>query len=277
MYSLLAAFCLTLSPIAATAQATAAPERALVLVYHGIGPHKPYWITPEQLEADFLYLQRNGYHPVRLSALSDYALRGAHLPTMPVLVTFDDGVESVYRYALPLTRRYRIPAVAFIVGSRIGAPGHLSAAQLREMRRTGLWEVGAHTYDLHRYVRGSHGYLPQLVNPQDGLRSHEAAIRRDIALEAAAFRRAGLPTPLAFAFPYGRHDATSLALLHDAYPILFDSRPALALPGRFLVPRVDATSGPLPRVLRTYARDLTRGGAPYAGSPGPGRRRTLAR
>jgi peptidoglycan/xylan/chitin deacetylase (PgdA/CDA1 family) len=42
---------------------------------------------------------------------------GKGLPARPVLVSFDDGYASVYEYAVPLCRKYRVPAVFFINGS----------------------------------------------------------------------------------------------------------------------------------------------------------------
>ncbi len=264
---------LLLALLIAGPAAAAPPQRAVVLVYHGIGPEKPYWVTPERLEADILYLLRAGYHPVSLPEIERFALRGGNLPPRAVLLTFDDGVQSVYRYAFPLTERYRVPAAAFIVGSRIGKPGHLSAAELREMQASGLWSIGAHTYAMHRYVEGLRGYRAQLSNPPRGSTAEKRAkaIRADIAREAAAFSGAGLPAPEAFAFPFGQHDAASVALLHDAYPLLFDSRPALARPGSYLLPRVDATAAPLPRILEAYVSPVTRAAGRFAGSPAPKR------
>jgi biofilm PGA synthesis lipoprotein PgaB len=259
--------------------AAAPPQEAMVLVYHGIGPERPYWVTPERLEADILYLLRGGYHPVNLQQFERYALQGAPLPPRAVLITFDDGVESLYRYALPLTRRYRVPAVAFVVGRRIGRPGHLSAMELREMHSSGLWSLESHSFDLHRFVVGERGYRAQLANRADGTSEAEHAvfIQKDIAQEAAAFRRAGLPAPTAFAFPFGQHDALSVAVLHDAYPLLFDSRPALTRPGVCPLPRIDATAAPLPRILATYATRATRGATPSAGSRVPKRPAPSAR
>ncbi|MDA8346221.1 MAG: polysaccharide deacetylase family protein [Thermaerobacter sp.] len=249
---LLIVFAVLFAPGAAAA--CAAPQRALVLVYHGLGPHRPYWVEPERFEADILYLLRRGYHTVSLRQIEGYALHGDRLPEKPVLLTFDDGVESVYRYALPITERYKVPSVLFMIGSRIGRPGHLSAAQLREMQRSGLWSIEAHTYDMHRYVRGVRGYAAQMVNPRplEAPADRAEAIRQDTASEAKAFCRAGIPQPTAFAFPFGKHDGPAIALLHAAYPVLFDSRPALARPREFLLPRLDATAAPLPKLLEAY-------------------------
>lgn len=231
------------------------PPRALVLVYHGIGPRRPYWIPPERFEADIVYLQSHGYHPVGLAEFRRSALHGAPLPDRPVLITFDDGVTSVRRFALPITVRHRVPAVLFMIGRRIGRPGHLSAMDLGALERSGLWSVAAHTHDMHRYVQGVRGFRAELATPRPGEppESRAARIRRDAQLEFERFRAAGLPEPTAFAFPYGQHDAASVAVLRSIYPLLFDSRPAIATPGDSPIPRLDATSAPLPILLRRYA------------------------
>lgn len=49
------------------------------------------------------------------------ALRGAPLPPNPVMVTFDDGYRSNHDVALPILRRYDIPAVFFVATEYISS------------------------------------------------------------------------------------------------------------------------------------------------------------
>lgn len=42
------------------------------------------------------WLSAHGYHPVSLSQLITASQGGAPLPPKPVLLTFDDGLRSVY-------------------------------------------------------------------------------------------------------------------------------------------------------------------------------------
>ena len=37
----------------------------------------------------------------------------------PVLITFDDGYESLYNYALPVSIKHRIPMTVFIITKKL--------------------------------------------------------------------------------------------------------------------------------------------------------------
>ena len=62
-----------------------------------------YVISPDQFEADLQYIQKCGYTTVSAAELIDWAENGADLPEKPILITFDDGFESVYQYCLLYT------------------------------------------------------------------------------------------------------------------------------------------------------------------------------
>lgn len=93
-----------------------------VLCYHGVrggpsrGPKSPLdglHVTVEELEAQCCVI-RALCTPI---SLADWRLscRGeAQLPERSVLLTFDDGYRSFLTRALPILRRYRIPAVTFV-------------------------------------------------------------------------------------------------------------------------------------------------------------------
>ena len=226
----------------------------IVLIYHGIGPARRFWVTPQELAGDLKFLRDHGYHFVTLQAFAAYEETGAALPPRAVLLTFDDGVESVYRYALPLTRRLRVPAVAFVIGRRIGLPGYMTPGQVKRLWQSGLWAIGAHTYDMHSYRHGQLGYAADLVNPVQGETPAAFAqeIARDVQAEADTFRAIGLPQPVAFAFPFGIYGPEAVAVLHETYPLLFDSTPELAAPHQVVIGRVDATGDPLGVILSRY-------------------------
>ncbi len=226
----------------------------IVLVYHGIGPKKPFWVTPQQLAGDLKYLRDHAYHFVTLQAFAAYEETAAPLPPRAVLLTFDDGVSSVYQYALPLTRSLHIPAVAFIIGRRLGLPGYMTPGQVRRLWQSGLWSIEAHTYDMHSYRQGQTGYAADLVNPLPGQTPAAFAqeIELDVQAEANTFRAIGLPQPTAFAFPFGIYGPEAVAVLHQTYPLLFDSTPELAAPHMVVIGRVDATSDPLGVILSRY-------------------------
>lgn len=203
-----------------------------VLVYHAFGSPAAYTISPRTFADQLLYLQRHRYTVLSQKQFIGF-LAGTYRPRGPsVLLTFDDGPESFYRIAYPLLVRFHDHAVAFLIGSRIGEKGTVSAAQVRAMARSGLVAFGAHTYRLHSFVHGR----PALSDAQP------QAVMADERLEDAVFRRLGLAPPQLFAYPFGYHTRVLDRLLLRRYRALFTSQEALAQSGMRVIPRVNVGS-----------------------------------
>ncbi len=90
--------------------------------------------------------------------------RGKKSGEKPILITFDDGFESVYLYAYPVLERYDLKATIFCLGGFFGKQSswdvfcgkrHLTKEQIRCLSEKG-YEIGSHTC--------SHAYLPYLDN-----------------------------------------------------------------------------------------------------------------
>ena len=59
-------------------------------------------------------------------------------------ITFDDGDESVFTYAIPILQKYGAPATFFVDTGRLGDPDVLSRENLQEMVSLGF-EIGSHS------------------------------------------------------------------------------------------------------------------------------------
>jgi hypothetical protein len=92
-----------------------------IVMYHQLTADKSkagkYVLTLEQFEKDLIYLKENGYVSVTLNQLFDFANGISDLPEKPFMITFDDGCETIYSYALPLLEKYGFNAVCFVIGS----------------------------------------------------------------------------------------------------------------------------------------------------------------
>jgi peptidoglycan/xylan/chitin deacetylase (PgdA/CDA1 family) len=82
---------------------------------------------------------------IRLAQLPEFLAGREPLPQRSVVVTIDDGYESVHRYAAPLLRSHGFAATLFVYTDFIGAGNALSWAQLQELSRGGLIDVQAHS------------------------------------------------------------------------------------------------------------------------------------
>ena len=90
-------------------------------------------------------LRRAGYHAITLRQAFDAWQHGGPLPRKPVVVSFDDGYLSQYRYARPVLRRLGWPGVLNLELRNLGKGG-LSEHQVRVAagRRLGAGLAHAH-------------------------------------------------------------------------------------------------------------------------------------
>ncbi|MHC9085825.1 poly-beta-1,6-N-acetyl-D-glucosamine N-deacetylase PgaB [Luteimonas sp. RIT-PG2_3] len=151
-----------------------ASDDLLVLSYHDIrddvaanGDPDLYATGTQNFIAHLDWLRGHGYTPVSLSQVEDAAAGRMPLPAKPVLLTFDDGLRSVYTHAFPVLRAYNYPAVVAVVTDWVDLPasrsvdyGHrkfgrddfVTWPQLREMRASGLIDIASHSHDLHQGI-----------------------------------------------------------------------------------------------------------------------------
>lgn len=121
-----------------------------ILVYHNLNPTIPgsMTITPQKFEANLTLLKNNGFTVIPLKEAVDY-LQGqpVTLPAKPVVITVDDGWESVYTYMYPIIKKFNIPVTLFIYPESISSGKHyLTWEQLKELKNTGLFDIESHTY-----------------------------------------------------------------------------------------------------------------------------------
>jgi peptidoglycan/xylan/chitin deacetylase (PgdA/CDA1 family) len=138
-------------------------KRAIVLCYHSIHPKKSFSsVTPELFNCHLAWLSRH----CDLVDFSDIQ-RETRSDRPRVAITFDDGYEDNFHFALPLLRQWQAPATFFLTAGYIDrdikvlekfsrercVPVEdvmpLSWAQARCMHRCGF-NIGAHTYSHRR-------------------------------------------------------------------------------------------------------------------------------
>ena len=151
---------LTVLTLSAAYPAPADPKKAAavpvqgvnvpILLYHRFGPvvADGMTITTPVFESHLKYLRENGYTVIPLRRLVDWYLKkGPPPPAKSVVIVEDDAHKTVYSDMLPLAKKYNVPVTVFIYPSAISnAKYAMTWDQLRELKKTGLFDFQSHTY-----------------------------------------------------------------------------------------------------------------------------------
>ncbi len=217
------------SPLAAMAAPEAAAREEIrlpVIMYHGISTDQgrvgDYVVTPEMFARDMAYLQSCGYETVFVSEILDYVDMGMPLPARPVLVTFDDGMYSIRHYLQPIMEEMGLKAVVNVEGAFTQrameekdpnpAYAYLTWEDIGTLERSGCFEIGNHTYDMH-HRQGSR--LGCRIRAGETQEAYARALREDVGHLQALLEDYCHTTPVTFAYPYGFISQESVPVLED--------------------------------------------------------------
>jgi peptidoglycan/xylan/chitin deacetylase (PgdA/CDA1 family) len=135
-----------LRPLRPLGVTTGGLQTVPILCYHRLGQGSSKMvIAPNTFEQQMNWLVRNGYRVIRLGELAAFLAGEQALPPRAVVITFDDGYESVYRHAFPVLRRLGLPATAFVYTDFLGGGDALTWPQMQEMLDSGLVDIQSHS------------------------------------------------------------------------------------------------------------------------------------
>ncbi|RMH90823.1 poly-beta-1,6-N-acetyl-D-glucosamine N-deacetylase PgaB [Lysobacter pythonis] len=229
-------------------------EPLLVLSYHDIRDEVPpgdgdaYATSTQNFAAHLDWLAGHGYTAVSLSEVVAHVRDGTPLPTKPVLLSFDDGLRSLYTRAWPLLRAYNFPAMAAVVtrwldmpagqmvdyGPRpFGKEDFVTWEQVREMQSSGLMEIASHSHDLHHGVQANPqgnqtpAAITRIYNPKTHRYETEAEFRArlldDLSTSARRIREETGQSPRALVWPYAAYNRIGNDIAGAAgMPVTFD-------------------------------------------------------
>jgi peptidoglycan/xylan/chitin deacetylase (PgdA/CDA1 family) len=93
-----------------------------IIELHGIenSPSGRYEISAGAFDYLCGTLKNMGYETITLVDLYNHFAKGTKLPAKPVIITADDGYQSMYTTAFPILKKYKFKMTVFLITSYIG-------------------------------------------------------------------------------------------------------------------------------------------------------------
>ncbi|WP_302481918.1 poly-beta-1,6-N-acetyl-D-glucosamine N-deacetylase PgaB [uncultured Haemophilus sp.] len=225
-----------------------AQDRYGVLAYHSVVDESaaenqkqyfPQTISAQMLIKHFNWLKENGYNVISWQQVIDAENGKGTLPDNAVLLSFDDGYETMYNVVFPLLKAYNYPAVFAPVTGWLDTPADQKIAyadkmldrsvfatwsQVKEMEQSGLVEVASHTHNLHNGINAnpSGGQLPAVIAPEykNGKYETEDAYKNRLKSDftrsvQTLVNRIG-KKPRVMVWPYGQFNDVAVQLARQA-------------------------------------------------------------
>ena len=140
------------------------PQKVEVLGYHSFYIEKTdninaYTMDIKKFDQQMKYLSDNSYKSLSLDEYYDWKVKNKKIPRKSILITFDDGYITNYKYAFDILKKYDLKGVVFIIGSYVsGSDGneetnaYFSLEQMNEtIKNYPNIEFASHTFNMHDY------------------------------------------------------------------------------------------------------------------------------
>ena len=201
-------------------------DKLPIVMYHQLTLNSSragkYVLTVEQFEKDLLYLKEKGYKTITTEQLLSYSKGDFELPEKSIMITFDDGCETLYSYALPLLKKYGFTAVGFAIGALADKYSEINDHNLiysnltweerNELCSGGVIDIQSHTYNLHDNTNGRSGIEKK---KSESLEQYREFLTADtVKMKEKMIEHTG-KAPVAIAYPFGSYSKESAKILSD--------------------------------------------------------------
>jgi peptidoglycan/xylan/chitin deacetylase (PgdA/CDA1 family) len=241
------------APILIPAHPVATTTHVPILMYHHVDVHLPLTSTMNAygkvlatsltvLLPDFQqqldWLQQQGYHTINQTELFDALYYGKSLPSHPIILSFDDGYQDTYTYALPALLSHHFRGVFYIITGMIGGE-YMTWDQVRTLARDGM-QIASHT--IHHV---------NVAAPPAGMTMHNELELSKQTLE----EQTGMPVQF-FCYPSGApfQHGTSAQKTAVTNELIQDGYVSATLDPTAITAPIDSTELPyqLPRIRVNY-------------------------
>ncbi|HYA86615.1 MAG TPA: polysaccharide deacetylase family protein [Nitrospirota bacterium] len=183
-----------------------------VLMYHDVSylTTEEETVVPPRFAAQMEWLYSEGYQTVFFDEINTLDAARAQ---RTVIITFDDGFSSFIEYAFPLFQNYRFKSTINIIGEYVGGfvegnDPRLSWDECRYLVKSGIVEIGCHTYGLHNWYGNKE-------RAEAVLEFNEKLGQDLIMFQKVITRELGRPAKI-LAWPYDLHDAKSIEIARQS-------------------------------------------------------------
>jgi poly-beta-1,6-N-acetyl-D-glucosamine N-deacetylase len=210
-------------------------NKVAVLTYHHLDPvESSVTITPERFKSHLETLKNNGFHVISMEDFVGFLQKKNTVPPNAVVITFDDGYESVYKYAYPILKSEGMTATVFLIVSFIedgsaSQPSILNWKEIMEMHND-RFSFYSHSYNSHNSVVLKGKELAPLVdrlfnqsaNRLETNNEYKTRIRSDI-IKADSILNSKLGNKInLLCFPFGLFNRTVIDIANQSgIPFLF--------------------------------------------------------
>jgi hypothetical protein len=217
-----------------------------------------YKCSTEYLESMLKFISDSGFTVCPFSRLQGYLIThdASYLPPRPLIVTIDDGSQSVFKHFYPQAVKHKLPFTLALVTSWLSDTaesdhatderGHsdptMTWAEASEMNKSGLLEVVSHSDSMH--YQTAETPLAQDDKPAEVVRQflseyqrtetndeYARRIRIDMITSRRKLTEHGFRAPTTFCWPYGEWCPLAKSIGEQAgftHFLLFDTPPIMA-------------------------------------------------
>jgi len=179
-----------------------------IITYHKISNENEFGLTTVTLKKfaeQIKFLFESGYSSI---TFVDY-LKGK-IPPKPIIISFDDTYQNIFKNAFPVLKQYNYNAVLFIIANFIGKMNEWEAYKIqRKFRHADASEINimiSNGYEIASHGL-SHSYLPSLSSEKlnDELLTSKNFLENLFQKEI-----------LTFSYPYGKYSKKVLDQVTNA-------------------------------------------------------------
>ncbi|MBI9035076.1 MAG: polysaccharide deacetylase family protein [Bacteroidales bacterium] len=152
-----------------------------VLLYHHVDQGNPtirYSVSAKNFQEQMNILNQTGYQTITATEFVLALTNGRTIPEKSIVITFDDGVASVFENAYPIMKENDFVGTIYLVGNYIDQNGYMTGDQIQELVSAG-WEIGSHSM--------SHADLTQSENANWEIRDSKSVLETRFDIDVPTF------------------------------------------------------------------------------------------